>query len=159
MRYRYMICDVFTRARFGGNQLAVLPDARGLDRKAMQSIAREFNFSESAFVFPPEQGETRKVRIFTPTIEVPFAGHPNIGTAFALAQDGAFGSLAGRKEVTFEEAAGTVPIERAGTIARLGLPRQRRFRPSGDHWPSCRSCSTSRNWSSIQWSTPERVGK
>lgn len=110
MRYRYFICDVFTRQRFGGNQLAVLPEAQGLDAAKMQAIAREFNFSESSFVFPPEQGLTRRVRIFTPTAEVPFAGHPNIGTAFALAQDGVFGPLRERTEVTFEEAAGPVPI-------------------------------------------------
>ena len=110
MRIRYVICDVFTRRRFGGNQLAVVTDAQGLDDKTMQAIAREFNFSESSFVFPPEQGLTRRVRIFTPTAEVPFAGHPNIGTAFALAHDGAFGPLHQDLEVVFEEAAGPVPI-------------------------------------------------
>ena len=86
MTYRYFICDVFTDTRFSGNQLAVLPDAAGLSETQMQQIAREFNFSESAFVFPPEKGHTRKVRIFTPTTEVPFAGHPNIGTAFVLTE-------------------------------------------------------------------------
>ena len=84
MKYRYLICDVFTRTRFGGNQLAVLPEAEGLDTARMQQIAREFNFSESTFVFPSEDPFDRKVRIFTPSIEVPFAGHPNVGTAFAL---------------------------------------------------------------------------
>jgi PhzF family phenazine biosynthesis protein len=84
LRYRYYICDVFTEVRFGGNQLAVLPEAAGLSDRQMQQIAREFNFSETSFVFPAEAGHTRKVRIFTPTTEVPFAGHPNVGTAFAL---------------------------------------------------------------------------
>ena len=79
MRYRYFICDVFTDTRFGGNQLAVLPEAQGLSDRQMQQIAREFNFSESTFVFPPEAGQTRKVRIFTPSIEVPFAGHIVVG--------------------------------------------------------------------------------
>jgi trans-2,3-dihydro-3-hydroxyanthranilate isomerase len=88
MKYKYYICDVFTNQRFGGNQLAVLPDASGLTDKLMQQIAREFNFSESTFIFPSEKGNTRKVRIFTPSIEVPFAGHPNIGTAFVLASVG-----------------------------------------------------------------------
>jgi len=88
MKYRYYICDVFTDKRFGGNQLAVLPDATGLNDIQMQQIAREFNFSESTFVFPPKEGHTRKVQIFTPTREVPFAGHPNIGTAFVLASCG-----------------------------------------------------------------------
>ena len=80
MEYRYYICDVFTDTRFGGNQLAVLPEAHGLSDWQMQQVAREFNFSESAFVLPAEQGDARRVRIFTPTAEVPFAGHPNIGT-------------------------------------------------------------------------------
>ena len=110
MRYRYFLCDVFTDRLFGGNPLAVLPDARGLSDRQMQQIAREFNFSESAFVLPPEQGKTRRVRIFTPTTEVPFAGHPNVGTAFALARAGELGPLDRPFEVTFEEKAGFVPI-------------------------------------------------
>jgi trans-2,3-dihydro-3-hydroxyanthranilate isomerase len=110
MRYRYYICDVFTDARFGGNQLAVVPEATGLADRQMQQIAREFNFSESTFVFPAEKGHTRRVRIFTPATEVPFAGHPNIGTAFALATEGAFGEVDGLITVTFEERAGLVPV-------------------------------------------------
>ena len=107
MRYRYFICDVFTDTPFGGNPLAVLPDASGLDTDRMQQIAREFNFSETSFVFPPEAGGDRRVRIFTPKVEVPFAGHPNIGTAFVLA---ASGELDGRESVLFEEAAGEVRV-------------------------------------------------
>jgi trans-2,3-dihydro-3-hydroxyanthranilate isomerase len=110
MRYRYFICDVFTDIRFGGNQLAVLPEAGGLSDRQMQQIAREFNFSESTFVFPAEAGHTRKVRIFTPSIEVPFAGHPNVGTAFALATAGEFGSIEESITVTFEEKAGLVLV-------------------------------------------------
>jgi len=110
MRYRYFICDVFTRERFGGNPLAVLPDARGLSDLQMQRIAREFNFSESTFVLPPENGGTRRVRIFTPTKEIPFAGHPNVGTAFVLASAGELGELGDRAEVVFEENAGAVPV-------------------------------------------------
>ena len=110
MRYRYYICDVFTDVRFGGNQLAVLPEAEGLSGRQMQQIAREFNFAETAFVFPPEAGHTRKVRIFTPAAEMPFAGHPNIGTAFSLATAGALGEIETSIEVTFEEKAGPVPI-------------------------------------------------
>ncbi len=110
MGYRYFICDVFTDRRFGGNQLGVLPDARGLTDRQMQQIAREFNFAESTFVLPPERGHTRRVRIFTPTKEVPFAGHPNIGTAFTLASIGEFGAIEGTKTVTFEELAGLVPV-------------------------------------------------
>lgn len=110
MRYRYYICDVFTDVRFGGNQLAVLPEAVGLSDRQMQQVAREFNFAETAFVFPPEAGHTRKVRIFTPAAELPFAGHPNIGTAFSLATAGEFGEIESSIEVTFEEKAGPVPI-------------------------------------------------
>ena len=88
VQYKYYICDVFTKKRVGGNPLAVLPDARGLTDKQMQQIARVFNFSESTFVFPPENGNTKKVRIFTPSTEVPFAGNQNIGTEFVLASLG-----------------------------------------------------------------------
>jgi trans-2,3-dihydro-3-hydroxyanthranilate isomerase len=119
MRFPYFICDVFTDTRFGGNQLAVLPEASGLSDRQMQQIARELNFSESTFVFPPEAGHTRKVRIFTPATEVPFAGHPNVGTAFALATAGEFGPIAGPITVTFEEKVGLVPVsiqQREGRI-------------------------------------------
>jgi trans-2,3-dihydro-3-hydroxyanthranilate isomerase len=119
VEYLYYTCDVFTDRRFGGNQLAVLPQAEGLSDRQMQQIAREFNFSESAFVFPPEAGHTRRVRIFTPTAEVPFAGHPNVGTAFVLATTGELGPIADEVTVAFEEKAGLVPIvirERDGRI-------------------------------------------
>ena len=110
MRHRYLHCDVFTDAIFGGNPLAVLPDARGLSDAQMQRIAREFHFSETSFVLPAEKGNTRRVRIFTPSIEVPFAGHPNVGTAFALAVSGELGPLPGARTVVFEEKAGLVPV-------------------------------------------------
>lgn len=110
MRYRYFHCDVFTEHLFGGNPLAVLPDARGLSDRQMQQIAREFNFSESTFVLPAEAGHTRRVRIFTPTMEVPFAGHPNVGTAFVLATAGELGPIENPLTVTFEEKAGLVEV-------------------------------------------------
>lgn len=110
MRYRYYLCDTFTDTRFGGNQLAVLPEAQGLGDEQMQKIAREFNLTQTTFVFPPERGHTRKVRIFTTTNEVPFAGHPNIGTAFALATAGEFGEIGSTAQVFFEEKAGIVPV-------------------------------------------------
>jgi len=120
MRVRYYTCDVFTDTRFGGNQLAVLPEADGLDPRRMQQIAREFNFSESTFVLAPEAGHTRRVRIFTPMAEVPFAGHPNVGTAFVLATTGALGPLSAETTVTFEEEAGLVPVTvRAGVDGRI----------------------------------------
>jgi trans-2,3-dihydro-3-hydroxyanthranilate isomerase len=110
MKYRYYICDVFTETRFGGNPLAVLPKADGLSDHQMQQIAREFNFSESAFVFPAKGGHTRQVRIFTPGGEIPFAGHPNVGTAFVLASAGELGEINSSLTVTFEEEAGLVPV-------------------------------------------------
>ncbi len=127
MRYRYYICDVFTETRFGGNPVAALPEAAGLSDEQMQKIAREFNFSESTFVLPPEAGHTRRVRIFTPTSELPFAGHPNIGTAFALATAGELGEIDGSITVTFEEKAGVVPIviqnRREGIWCELEAPQ------------------------------------
>jgi trans-2,3-dihydro-3-hydroxyanthranilate isomerase len=110
MKYRYYTCDVFTETRFGGNPLAVLPKADGLSDHQMQQITREFNFSESAFVFPAKSGQTRHVRIFTPGGEIPFAGHPNVGTAFVLASAGEFGEIDSSLTVTFEEGAGLVPV-------------------------------------------------
>ncbi|MGR3313149.1 PhzF family phenazine biosynthesis protein [Roseovarius indicus] len=86
---RYMVYDVFTDTRFGGNQLAVFPDATALPEADLQAIAAEFNFSEVTFVYPPENpAHTARVRIFTPTMEIPFAGHPVIGTAVALVDAG-----------------------------------------------------------------------
>ena len=110
MTYQFFICDVFTKHAFQGNQLAVVPEASGLDDEQMQQIAREFNFSETTFVLPPEQGQTKRVRIFTPTSEVPFAGHPNLGTAFTLYHNGYLGDAQPPLKVIFEEKAGLVPV-------------------------------------------------
>ena len=110
MKYQFFTCDVFTDVRFGGNPLAVLPNADGLSSQQMQQIAREFNYSETTFVFPGHGEFTRKVRIFTPTQEVPFAGHPNIGTAFTLASTGALGDFGDQTDVLFDEIAGPVAI-------------------------------------------------
>ena len=124
MKYRYYTCDVFTEMRFGGNQLAVLPQAVGLSTQQMQEIAREFNFSETTFVFPAKAGHTRHVRIFTPAREIPFAGHPNVGTAFVLASAGEFGDIKTSLDVTFEEESGLVSIaihEAAGKVTSCEL--------------------------------------
>jgi trans-2,3-dihydro-3-hydroxyanthranilate isomerase len=87
--YRYLHLDVFTDRIFGGNQLAVVMDGRGLSTGAMQAIAKEMNFSETTFVLPPERRDTdARVRIFTPAEELPMAGHPTIGTVYALARAG-----------------------------------------------------------------------
>jgi trans-2,3-dihydro-3-hydroxyanthranilate isomerase len=124
VKYRYYTCDVFTETRFGGNQLAVLPEAVGLSAQQMQQIAREFNFSETTFVFPARAGHTRHVRIFTPAREIPFAGHPNIGTAFVLASAGELGEIKSSLTVTFEEESGLVSVtirESGGKVASCEL--------------------------------------
>lgn len=109
--YRYLTADIFTNTRFGGNQLAVLPDARGLTSEQMQTIAREFNYSESTFVLPPENpANTRRVRIFTPASELPFAGHPTVGTAFVLATIGDVAITGDETRIVLEEGVGPVPV-------------------------------------------------
>ncbi len=111
MERRYVTVDVFTDRTFGGNPLAVVLDARGLNTAQMQAIAAEFNYAETTFVLPPRAPEhSAHVRIFTPRIEVPFAGHPNVGTAvvFAREWEGKGGPPQGH--LVFEEAAGLVPI-------------------------------------------------
>jgi trans-2,3-dihydro-3-hydroxyanthranilate isomerase len=119
MKYRYYTCDVFTDTRFGGNPLAVLPEAVGLSKLQMQQIAREFNFSETTFVFPARAGHTRHVRIFTPAREIPFAGHPNIGTAFVLASAGEVGEIKSSLTVTFEEESGVVSVIIRGSDGKV----------------------------------------
>ncbi len=90
-RYSFYQVDVFTNHAFSGNPLAVFPDAAGLDKEAMQRIAREMNLSETTFVFPPEHADANfKVRIFTPAEELPFAGHPVVGTHWTLAHLGRY---------------------------------------------------------------------
>jgi len=118
--FDYYIADVFTDVLFGGNQLAVLPNAIGLNDKQMQPIAREFNFSESVFVFPPENStNTRKIRIFTPSRELPFAGHPTVGTAYVLGHIGEIPLTGDETRIVFEEGVGPVPVL---IRARAGKP-------------------------------------
>ena len=120
MLYDYVTLDVFTDKMFGGNPLAVLPDARGLTTQQMQAIAREFNYSETTFVLPPEdENNTRKVRIFTPMAEIPFAGHPNVGTAVALARLDALGEVVAGQRILFEEGAGVVSLILRGNGGRI----------------------------------------
>ena len=101
--------DVFTDHLFGGNQLAVFPDGRGLSSDTMQAIAKEMNFSETTFVLPPEQTDTdMRVRIFTPGAELPMAGHPTIGTTFALARVGVIAPA--RERIVFGLGLGPTPV-------------------------------------------------
>jgi trans-2,3-dihydro-3-hydroxyanthranilate isomerase len=107
MKVPFQTVDVFTDRQFGGNPLAVIPDARGLTTDQMQAIAAEFNLAETTFVLPPKDpAHTAEVRIFTPKAEMPFAGHPNVGTAFVLAR---MGKVTG-DSLVFEEKAGLVPM-------------------------------------------------
>jgi trans-2,3-dihydro-3-hydroxyanthranilate isomerase len=106
-----VIVDVFTDRIFGGNQLAVILDAASLSSTEMQAIAREFNFSESTFVLPPESpGAVKRVRIFTPSFEMPFAGHPTIGTAFVLDHEGYLQTGTAQTEAILDENIGPVVI-------------------------------------------------
>ena len=130
MRLNFVTVDVFTDRAFGGNPLAVVLDASGLTSPEMQAIAAEFNLAETTFVLPPKDpSHTAQVRIFTPRAEMPFAGHPNVGTAFALAREGTcHGRPVGAEAMVFEELAGLVPMEmirKGGAVAgaRLAAPQ------------------------------------
>ncbi|WP_426958122.1 PhzF family phenazine biosynthesis protein [Muricoccus radiodurans] len=106
--YPFVTVDVFTDRRFGGNPLAVFPDAQGLTDAQMQSLATEFNLSETTFVLPPsDPANTARVRIFNRVAEMPFAGHPNVGTGWVLAQAG----RAPAGTLRFEEIAGLVEVQ------------------------------------------------
>jgi trans-2,3-dihydro-3-hydroxyanthranilate isomerase len=106
-KLHYHLVDVFTDRAFGGNPLAVFTDGAGVSDELMQSIAKELNLSETTFVLPPgEQTNDFRIRIFTPTSELPMAGHPTIGTAFVLAHQG----LTKKREIVFEEGVGPVSV-------------------------------------------------
>ncbi|HEX2443760.1 MAG TPA: PhzF family phenazine biosynthesis protein [Vicinamibacterales bacterium] len=107
--YQYLHLDVFTDTPFEGNQLAVFPDGRGLEPTTMQSIAREMNYSESTFILPAENRGDVRMRIFTPYSELPMAGHPTVGSTFALAHTGKIAR--GRDEFVFELGVGPTPVE------------------------------------------------
>jgi trans-2,3-dihydro-3-hydroxyanthranilate isomerase len=147
MKVRYVTVDVFTDRLFRGNPVAVVLDAIGLSESQMQDIAIEFNYSETTFVLPAQQpGHTAQVRIFTPGREVPFAGHPNIGTAFALAQAMADRSEPVPRQFIFEEKAGLVPVsllQEDGAIVGAELlapePLSRRGRTTAEKAAACLS--------------------
>jgi trans-2,3-dihydro-3-hydroxyanthranilate isomerase len=121
MQVKFATVDVFTDRQFGGNPLAVIADARGLSSAQMQAIAAEFNLAETTFVLPPaDPAHTAQVRIFTPRAELPFAGHPNVGTAFVLARQGeCHGRPLGGNALVFEEKAGLVRIELLAQAAQI----------------------------------------
>jgi phenazine biosynthesis protein PhzF family len=109
--YKYHTLDVFTDVAFGGNQLAVITDARGLSDAQMTALTREFNYSETVFVLPPNDPKnTKRVRIFTPGAELPFAGHPTVGTAFALAAVGEIELDGDETRIVLEEGVGPVSV-------------------------------------------------
>ena len=110
-RFRYLTADVFTDVPFSGNQLAVFPDARGIPEQRLLDVTREFNYSEVTFVYPADDpAHTRRVRIFTPGAEVPFAGHPTVGTAHVLAAIGEIQLDGDLTRIVFEEGVGPVPV-------------------------------------------------
>jgi trans-2,3-dihydro-3-hydroxyanthranilate isomerase len=124
MRYDYVIVDVFSTKQFGGNQLAILTDAAGITAEGMQLVTREFNYPETTFVLPStDPACVRRVRIFTPGGEVPFAGHPTVGTACALVMQG----ICAPGEIRLEEGIGVVPViveqRDAALSATLSLDR------------------------------------
>jgi trans-2,3-dihydro-3-hydroxyanthranilate isomerase len=117
---RYVVADVFTDEALTGNQLAVFTDGRGVDDETMLKLAREMNFSETVFVLPAESGGHARIRIFTPKVELPFAGHPVLGSAFVL------GAPLQSTEIRLETEAGVIPItlEREGARIVFGWMQQ-----------------------------------
>jgi trans-2,3-dihydro-3-hydroxyanthranilate isomerase len=124
---RYVVADVFTDTALTGNQLAVFTDGRDVDDELMQRLAKEMNYSETVFVLPPEAGGHARIRIFTPATELPFAGHPVLGSAYVLAGPMQLG------EIQLETGAGVVPIalEREGARISFGWMSQ----PIPEHEP------------------------
>lgn len=119
MGFDFMLVDVFSDQPFGGNRLAVFPYAEGIAAETMQKVAQEFNFPETTFVLPPDDpSHTCQVRIFTPVLELPFAGHPTVGTAAVLAS---LGIGDPNEQLTFEEGIGPVTVSVDGPTIRLHL--------------------------------------
>src|SRR6185503_560551 len=112
---RCVVADVFTDTALTGNQLAVFTDGREVDDATMQNLAREMNFSETVFVLPPESGGHARIRIFTPSSELPFAGHPTLGSAFVLGQPLQL------IEIRLETGAGIVPVQLEREGARISF--------------------------------------
>ena len=118
----YYVVDVFTDTPLEGNQLGVFTDGRPFSTEQMQRIARELNVSETVFLLPPEQGGDARIRIFTPSVELPFAGHPILGSAFVV------GEALGRDEVALETAKAAVSVRSSGAAGVFGWMEQPPFR-------------------------------
>ena len=128
--FRYVVCDVFTDVPLAGNQLAVFTDARELPEKLLQQLAREINFSETVFVYPPTvDGAHVRIRIFTPAVEVPFAGHPTLGSAFVL------GAPLQLEEIRLETGGGVVPVHLLREGPRIVFGRMEQPVPTVGPYP------------------------
>lgn len=133
-RYRFVQLDVFTESPLGGNQLAVFPEAAGLSDTEMQAIAREMNFAETTFVLPPNDPKAlARMRIFTPANELPFAGHPTVGTTFALAHEGAIHAF-DTQPIYLELGVGTLPIDLLFEEERLSFVWMHQPIPTFEAW-------------------------
>jgi trans-2,3-dihydro-3-hydroxyanthranilate isomerase len=162
MQLQFVTVDVFTDRQFGGNPLAVVLNGDGLTSARMQAIAGEFNLAETTFVLPPKDARnTARVRIFTPRAEMPFAGHPNVGTAFVLAREG---NVNGRQisgfSMVFEEIAGLVKMELIdgdGTVAtgaRLSAPQSLKIGTQVEPEIVAKACSISKSEIELQHHAP-----
>ena len=127
--FRYVVCDVFTDVPLAGNQVAVFTDARGIDEELLQPLAREINFSETVFCYPAEAGGHARLRIFTPGRELPFAGHPVLGTAFVLS-----GPLQ-LVEIRLETGVGVIPVHLEREGARIVFGRMEQPVPTLKPYP------------------------
>jgi trans-2,3-dihydro-3-hydroxyanthranilate isomerase len=127
--FRNVVCDVFTDVPLAGNQVAVFTDARGIDEEVLQPLAREINFSETVFCYPAEAGGHARLRIFTPGRELPFAGHPVLGTAFVLS-----GPLQ-LVEIRLETGAGVIPVHLEREGARIVFGRMEQPVPTVKPYP------------------------
>ncbi|MGZ3666620.1 MAG: PhzF family phenazine biosynthesis protein [Ktedonobacterales bacterium] len=137
-RYRFVQLDVFTDKVFGGNQLVVFPEAAGLADAEMLAVAREMNYSETTFVLPPSDPKAlRRVRIFTPTSELPLAGHPTVGTTFALAYEGAIHAY-DEQPIYLELGVGTLPIDLLFEEEHLSFVWMHQPVPTFDAWQGSR---------------------
>jgi trans-2,3-dihydro-3-hydroxyanthranilate isomerase len=152
-KLRYQLVDVFTGERFGGNPLAVFTNGRGLETEMMQRIAKELNLSETVFVLPPDDSTNDyKLRIFTPAIELPMAGHPTIGTAFVLAREHLVNISAEKPSIRLEEQVGVIPVEfDFQDDGRLLITMEQPPPPSARNSPNAPSLPTCSRWKNQRW--------